>query len=196
MIGLSSLKALLDIEQSDTTYDDLLVDMEDEAVAYIERATGRYFRGVAEVAIPLRGEGGTRLYLPEIPVGDPSAMVEVQYPGATETDLAVSTDYIVRSNGSGAWLERANGSVWENGYTYTLTYERGYEAGSEPPEVRRAVKDLVRLWFRSRSTAGAGSVRSETIGGYSYTLDGADGSENAVPSVRDVIAMWRHPVLA
>lgn len=199
MISLSTLKALLDIEQTETAYDELLAEMEEQAVAHIERATGRYFRSVGEVTAVVRSDGGSMLWLPEPPVGDPTALAEIEYPGATETEMAVTTDYLVRRSSESppreGWLERAGGNYWSNGYTYTVTYERGYAAGQEPGEVRRAVMDLVRLWFRSRGTAGVGSVRSETIGGYSYTLEGS-GDESNPASVNDVIALWKRPVFA
>lgn len=175
---------------------DTLEAMERAAVSLVEIQTGRYFGLPETVTEYVRGHGGRQLWLRDVPVGDAYdgapevTVIERALPGDTGTTLDESS-VAVRVVGHEARLIRAD-TVWLLGYEYEVGYLRGYWPGEEPTDVRQLVLDLVALRWQMR---GDESLRSETIGGYSYTRTTAT-DVTALPGGADVIAAWRRPVFA
>lgn len=190
MLALEELKDWLKVEGDDD--DTALRALEQRAVAFLEAETGRYLRAAAETTVYVSGRGTRELHLPDPPAAEAEIVqvVERAYPGDTGTTITAADDdgFVVRS----ASLVRKGGYRWQRGYEYEVTYERGYAAdASEPdyltdaPEVaRQAVLDLVALKWRGR---GSEALRSETIGGYSYTR----GALEELPGLEDAIRQLR-----
>jgi hypothetical protein len=171
----------------------LVMELEEQAVAYVQRATGRYFGPLGVVTEVLRGSGTGRLWLSESPLktGDPAGYVitvEEAYRPGDEPALLDADDYAVRASAFEGWLERRGGRTWRAGSEYHITYTRGYEEGGEPADIRRYVMAWVaRQW----SMRGKEGLQSEQIGGYSYTLSKMSDAE-----AESIIAQWRRPVIA
>ena len=193
MITVAEMRTRLDDATADA---DLLGLLIDGAYAYVETQTRRSFRAPAPETIVLIGAGTRNLYLPEKPDTTVSITVtEAAYAGATTTAVAeaASDGFEVRTRGHEGWLVRLGESgEWTAGYEYAVTYTHGYAVDGEPDDIRDLVAGLVALKYQ---IAGAEGLRSENIGGYSYTRFG-DGDLDAIPGARETIEAWRRPVLA
>jgi hypothetical protein len=122
---------------------------------------------------------------------DGIAIGEAQYAGDTETAI---TDYTLRTLNREALLARHGGVKWTRDYEYAVTYWRGYAAGDEPGDIRQLVLDLLAVKWGIRQSGGEG-LRSETIGGYSWTRFG-DTDMDAVTGGWATVHAWRRPVFA
>lgn len=204
MIGLTELREDVGItDPEDTSQDAILVALEAAAVAYIQMYTQRFFGPPEEVEEILSGEGGRRLYLRDIPVDPvedpdypsfgPLTVVDTRcYPGGTLTALE-ETAYELRRVGLEAFLVR-NGyrGVWEQDHEYLVTYWRGYWPGEEPADIRQLVKDMVKSKYTALTIEG---LKSETIGGYSYTQFSPRDLETTMGAV-GTLDLWRRLVFA
>lgn len=185
MIALADLKALLD--EGGTDHDSFLTLQEAAAVEFVQRYTGRYFGASEQAEQIVPGVGTNTLWLAD----DAAAVASVHesiYPGAAESEiLAGDVDgFVIR----GRRLVRKGGSVWRRGHEYRVIYTRGYAAGNEPADIRGAVLELVRYRYGQRK-AGADGMKSESIGGYSYTLADAKEALSGNAGVMDVLGHWR-----
>jgi hypothetical protein len=189
MIAIAKLKAHLGLAVDSTTYDEVLEDYEAAAVAQIESATHRYFGPPEDVTVVVRGSGARNIWLDEAPLASPAVTVG-ELTGVADEDPEGSavTGFVVRDRA----LYRTDGSVWARGYEYVVTMRRGYAVGAEPADVRAEVLRLVGLRWAERGREG---LKSETIGGYSYTAD-TDGEDPGPAVSQAIIARWRDPVMA
>ena len=138
----------------------------DAALAYIESQTHLTFGPAVSTTRYVKGTGSFQLYLPE-PTSTITGVTEYSYPGATGAALAVTTDYIVRVEGRETYLLRVgSGAVWTRGYEYAVTSSVGYAEDEGPKDVEDWLIALVRSEW---STSGEEVMKSETVGGYSYT---------------------------
>jgi hypothetical protein len=157
VIDVATLRGWLGSPESD---DDLLEELEREAVAQVESYTGHYYGPPAARVDYLDGSGGAVLWLPaagtSLSIG---TVEELAYMGA---DAVALTGYESR----GSRLIRTDGYPWVLGYSYRVTYTAGYAEDTEPAMVRQVVRQLVSLAYQERGTEG---LQSETIGDYSYT---------------------------
>lgn len=187
------LPDLLEWLGSPTGVDSLLVALEARAVDIVERETERHFGTSETFTEILQGTGRTTLWLNEAP----SAVTSVEYRtyvGEDWTTITASADdgYELQdptSDSGGARLLRKGGFLWTRGYDFRVIYDFGYAAGSEPPEIRQAVIDLVTAKYRQRERQG---LKSETIGEYSYTTDSmGTGDIASVPGLKRALSRWR-----
>lgn len=195
MVPLADLKAWLGIDAGDTTYDAILTNLEPRAVAVLQREANRYFGAVAETTEYLTGRGTADLWLAEVPAAIPATVIRRSGPGAKETTITATDDdgYVLRASDREARLVRKSGHTWADGQEFEATYNRGYVAGSEPGDVQQAVIDIVTRTFKRRGSEG---LKSESVGGYSYTVADDDGSELVIsPFTQSVIRNWRRPVV-
>lgn len=174
----------------------------DGALAFVESETRRSFRAQAPVEEIIVGRGSRNLWLSEPPVlgidYEAITVMEAAYPGADPTEIEEGTGngFAVRLLGNErtreAVLVRLGREIWRRGYEYTVRYTRGYTDETFPADIADLVAGLVSLRL---SLAGVEAVRSETIGGYSYTRFG-EGDLDAIPGARATIENWRRAVLA
>lgn len=196
MISVARLQAANTRAASTDTV--LLADMIERAVAFIQTQTRRYFGPITEFTDYRYGAGGRSLWLTDrvIPdeYGEVMLLEERPYPGGTATPFLIA-DYAVRTGPEASdvsRLVRLGGYVWTDTYEYAVTYERGYNVDNGPPDITQLVIDLVALKLKLRGFEG---MRSETIGGYSYTRFG-EGDLDAIDGARSLIKAWRPQVLA
>lgn len=154
MIPLEVLKLHIRTADPDATIEDgVLQQYEEAAVAYVERATGRYFGPPAERVEILDPSGADVLWLAEAPIADPAEgreTVVAERRGAEWTDLdAEETPYEL----DGRQLYREGG--WARGRrSVRVTYWAGYSAGNEPADIRQAVLELAALYYEERLPVG------------------------------------------
>jgi hypothetical protein len=198
MIEVSELKEWLEIADSDSAYDGLLLSLEERAVAFVEAQTDRYFRAPVDVTEFHTGRGWPILTLSAIANVAPTTVTERPYPGGTDTVITASADdgFVVRPGTRMTRLIRKNGLAWIDCYEYEITFKRGYTTGQEPGDIRQLVIDLVSLKFGLRDSAGGG-IQSESIGGYSYrTGDFSRADLDAIPTAGETVRLWRGLVYA
>lgn len=190
MVTVSALK---DVVPAAVNLDNgVLQEMIARAEDLVERQTGgRFFGKKAAHTDYLSGNGSRHLRLSEAVTGNVTLVNEREYPGGTPTEIT-DTEYAVRPSGTTSVLVRLGGDRWISGMEYEVTYERGYAPDSGPKDVEQLVIDLVGLKLKMRGKDG---MRSESIGGYSYTVFG-EGDFDAIPGAWDTIKAWRRLVLA
>lgn len=195
MISRDELLALPGVVEANG---DALVALEAGAVAFVETQTGRYFGLPETVTEYVTGRGTARLYLRDHPTPEDGeyepvvAVDERTTPGGDPTEYVQGADFELRVADREFALIRYAGEVWTAGYEFGLTYRRGYPAGEEPADIRQLVLDLVSVRWQLR---GHEALRSETIGGYSYTRFGAS-DVDAVAGGWATIEAWRRPAFA
>jgi len=171
-----------------------LEEQRDAALAFIQTQTRRYFGPIASTTDILAGSGTRSLWLPESAVVAEPLTITVQefaHPGASPTAIVedASDGFQLR----GARLIRLGGSgLWTRGYEYAVTYSRGYEENAGPKDVEDLLIELVRLKVNAD---GEEVMKSETIGGYSYTRFD-DGDLESIDGASDTIKAWRRLVFA
>lgn len=152
MVSIDKLRTALEVQEADEL--DYLVELEQRAVAHVERETGHYFGPLEEITEYLQGTGTRNLWLSDFPVVDEETPVTV-----VDVDEG---DYVVR----GRKLVRT--SIWTHGAEYAATYTRGYTSTAETPgeetptddihapaEIRGVVEWLVAYWYEERLPAAA-----------------------------------------
>lgn len=190
MIDVPTLQEWLGAEGDDA----LLNDLEARAVALLQRECNRYFGAVAETTEYVIGRGTSDLWLAEVPVAIPTTVTERSAAGDEGDTITAADDdgYVLRTGDRDARLVRKSNGEWGNGHEYEVAYQRGYAAGTEPGDVQQAVIDIVTRTYKRRGSEG---LRSETVGGYSYTLADDDGELVISPFTQSVIRTWRRPVV-
>jgi hypothetical protein len=176
-----------------------LGNMIDRAVAFVQTQTRRYFGPVEGITEYVCGTGGRSLPLREVAVIDADSPLdsveERQYPGADATVID-NTAYRVKTEDDESYLIRTDGLIWWAGYEYAVTYQHGYDLDMGPKDIESVIVGLVEIWMEA---ATGSDLKSETIGGYSYTkFDAASVATTiaAIPGAADTIAAWRRVVLA
>lgn len=142
MISLADLKAYVDV--SGTTHDAVLTDLEERAVALVERATGRYFGASGSHTYTLEGSGDTSVWVNDTL----SAVTSVSVRDAVGEDwtLLDAEDY----EQYGSEFLRASGLLWPEGRALVqIVATRGYATDAEPGPIRQLVLDLVNWQFRA-----------------------------------------------
>ena len=143
MISVADLKAYLG--GSFTVAEEaILTDLEERAVALVERATGRYFGASGSHTYTLEGTGDTSIWVNDTL----SAVTSVSIRGEVGEDWTAleSTDY----EQYGSEFMRANGLKWPDGRALVkIVATRGYATDAEPGPIRQLVLDLVNWQYRA-----------------------------------------------
>lgn len=170
MIELALLRAAL--KPADEKELEYIVALEERAVAYAERRTGKYLGEDRTRTLYLRGRGTSTLYLEGVVGVDaydvplPVTVTERPYPGGEDTVL-VDDDadgYLIRGN----TLVRRNGNPWLLGYEYEVAYT---QVAVTAPDVHQAVTQLVTLWFSKRIPLSRAGTEDEVPHGIRDILD-------------------------
>lgn len=168
------------------------------ALAFVNTQTRRYFGPVEEAEEFLTGRGRRDLWLAEPPTlvdaYDAVSVSEVAYPGADSTDILEGSEsgFDLRIAGhEGKLVRRGPCGVWTRGYEYVVRYPRGYEEDAGPKDIEDVLIELVRL---RQSAAGEEVMKSESIGGYSFTRFDSD-DVGALPTEQQrTLKSWTRPV--
>lgn len=150
MINIDDLKAALRIPLANVASDELIQQLESDAVARVQRHTGHYYGAAEATTEYVAGDDATSIWLKDEPItSDEIAVTVTERSDVADAGTAIVMDeddgFVIR----GRRLYRKNG-LWSKGYEYEVTYTRGYAAGAEPGDVRRKVLGLVVLWYTTR----------------------------------------------
>ncbi len=147
-----------------------------EATRAIRNYTRQYLELVEDDEITLDSNGGTRLFLPELPVISVSAVVE---DGETLTE---GTDYKLGQHGI---LHRIGGAKWPTGIQIvTVTYTHGYS--TLPDDIvsvcTRAASRAYQAGLRAADDEALLGVQTKTLGDFSvgYASEQGGGSGEGV----------------
>jgi len=169
-----------------------------EATAAIRNYCHQYIELVTDDTITLDCAGGTRLFLPELPVVSVSAVVEDDE-GLTEDD-----DYKLGQYGI---LHRVNRD-WEAGIQIvTITYTHGY-ATLLPDDIvavaTRAAARAFQAGLKASETDGVPGISAKSLGDYSVSyaseagggvgegVIGASGARMLLLSEKDILDRYRY----
>lgn len=172
IIDLADLKRNLRVTTD--ADDQLLKDLTDRAVEFVERETGFYFGVPKDHTEYLTGRGTNTLYLADRVAVAPTQVKERVHVGDANPVTILPADddgFVIRNDRA---LVRKSG-VWFYGYEYEVAYKRGYTAGSAPGWVEQAVIRFVRLFYQPEGTAAG--LKSETVRNYSYTVADAEDTQ-------------------
>lgn len=173
-----------------------LAELERGVVAFLQTQTGRYFGPPELVSEFAEGAGISRLWLRDHATHDPEAsgpdeVVSVEERNVPGADPTLIGNYELRQADRESLLVRLGGDVWLMDFEYEVLYWRGYQVGEEPADIRALVMDLVTARWALRESFG---LKSETIGGYSYTRFGPEDLE-ACGVGSYTLDAWRRPIL-
>ena len=194
MIDVERLKLMLRITTNDD--DVLLIELTDHAVAFVSTYTNRHFGlaadrreyhiGLGGPLLPLRANIYDNMSAPSITV------TEQRAPGldVVVIDETAADGFELRTGPRNAWLVRAGGYVWKMGFEYLVDYTVGYDWDGLPGDVESVIVSLV---GRRYHFIGSSGLKSETIGGYSYTRFTETDLED---DDRRALDAWREPVIA
>lgn len=171
VVLLADLKRALGIEASFVDDDALLVDLENQAVAFVESQTERTWGEPAQRTVFINGLGVRTLYLPghiEAAAGPGSIVTVRQRSMASPGDWEVADETMFERRGN--TLIRIDVPRWSHLGEYEVTFTDGYTLGTAPKDIQALIIDLVSIAY---SGLGEEGVKSETLGDYSYTLDAA-----------------------
>lgn len=180
MSMLPALKRALGIPAGETSRDADLNMCATAAAEWFSTQTGYYFGEPRAAVERFDGDGVTdTLFLRSTPADSPAFKLESLNGETWEewdaTEYEVDNRRVILK--AGAWPRgRRN---------LRATYTEGFEAGKGPAGVQRAILTVaVAMWKETK----AGNYKSESIGGYSYTLN----DETILPQfVRDAVNAYR-----
>jgi uncharacterized phiE125 gp8 family phage protein len=161
LVSLSSLKLHCAIDADETYYDDMLTEMHDAAVEWLESKTRLVFR--ESTVVIYYGEFGETLVLPVWPVNSLTSISYEDKNGDTQS----LTNYQAELLSPPATIYPAPNETFpetevERKKAVTVTVNAGYETIAEIPKmVNHAIKMLVAHWFRNRETVLVGSSSKE-----------------------------------
>lgn len=157
MISLDELK--LHLKAEDTTADDeLIADIEQSAVAFMENETGEYYGPVVELTDEFMAGHSGPYYLRATPVLDDPGQpftIERRYSFGEAYEVVPSTEYEIvgRRIFLAQWADPPR--------SLRVSYYGGYAEGDEPAEVRLAVRELVTKMYEQRSPVVIGTIAAE-----------------------------------
>ena len=168
-----------------------------EATAAIRNYCHQYLEWVADDEITLDCAGGTRVFLPELPVTEVSEVIE------DGEILTEDDDYKLGQHGI---LHRVN-CDWEAGIQIiTITYSHGY--ATLPDDIvavaTRAAGRVYQVGLRASDTEGVPGVSAKSLGDYSVSyasevgggvgegLMGVSGARMLLLSEKDILNKYRY----
>jgi hypothetical protein len=169
-----------------------------EATAAIRNYCHQYIEWVAADVITLDCAGGTRLFLPELPVTEVAEVVE------DDEILTEDDDYKLGQHGI---LHRVD-CDWEAGIQIvTITYTHGY-ASPLPDDIvvvaTRAAARVYQVGLRASDTEGVPGISAKSLGDYSVSyasevgggvgegLMGVSGARMLLLSEKDILNKYRY----
>lgn len=198
VVPLDELKRGLGIALADTTEDENLAQLEGQAVAWLEELLERRLQAPADRIVYEKGTGTSTLFLwgnVESEVAGAVSVRERSLSGGSWEELENPADvFEVRRGARISKLERIDGSVWARGAEYEISFADGYTVA--PRDLKAVIIDAVNQQRNSLIAINdEGTVKSETIGDYSYTLDlgvaAAALSAGFTGPSNDTINRWR-----
>ena len=174
----------------------------DEATEAIRNYCHQYIELVTDDEITLDCAGGTKLFLPELPVVSVAEVIE------DDETLTVDDDYKLGQHGI---LHRVS-CDWEAGIQIiTVTYTHGYDAYDSLPDdivavATRAAARVFQVGLRASDTDGVPGVSAKSLGDYSVSyasevgggvgegLMGVSGARMLLLSEKDILDRYRYVI--
>lgn len=174
VVPLDELKRGLGIALADTSEDEDLVALEAQAVAWLEELLERRLQAPADRIIYEKGTGTSTLFLwgnvESLVAGAVVVRERALSGGSWEAIEDPAEVFEVRRGARIQKLERIDGSAWSRGMEYEISFADGYTTA--PRDLKAVIIDAVQQQRNSLIAVNdEGTVKSETIGDYSYTLD-------------------------
>lgn len=167
---VSDIAAFLQVEISTAAQIAAAERALEEASAAIRNYCRQYLERVDDETITLDGGGGTRIFLPELPVLEVSAVTE------DGTTLTAGSEYKLGQHG----ILHRMGQAWASGIqNIVLTYSHGYAV--IPDDIVavcvRAASRAYQAGLRASDSDGISGVASKSLGDFSvaYQSEGGGG---------------------
>lgn len=172
----------------------------DEATEAIRNYCHQHIELVTDDEITLDCAGGTKLFLPELPVVSVAEVIE------DDETLTVDDDYKLGQHGI---LHRVS-CDWEAGIQIiTVTYTHGYDAYDSLPDdivavATRAAARVFQVGLRAADTDGVPGISAKSLGDYSVSyasevgggvgegLMGVSGARMLLLSEKDILDRYRY----
>ena len=194
---MADVESLLQIEITDADKIAVCERAIGEATAAIRNYCHQYIELVSDDEITLDCAGGTRLFLPELPVTEVAEVIE------DEEVLVEDDDYKLGQHGI---LHRVD-CDWEAGIQIvTITYSHGY--ATLPDDIvavaTRAAGRVYQVGLRASDTEGVPGVSAKSLGDYSVSyasevgggvgegLMGVSGARMLLFSEKDILNKYRY----
>lgn len=198
VVPLDELKRGLGIAIDDASEDENLAQLEAQAVAWVEEKLERRFQAPEDRKVYVKGTGSTTLFLwgnvEDMAAG--SVVIRERSVGGGGWEAIEDPDEVfeVRHGKRIEKLERIDGSVWARGMEYEISFADGYTVA--PADIKALIIDAVNQQRNALIAINdEGTIKSETIGDYSYTLDlgvaSAALSAGFSSTSSDTINRWR-----
>lgn len=158
MISEADLKAYLggSFTAAETT---VLTDLEERAVALVERATGRFYGASESKTYYPESVGNQSVWIPDEITAVTSVSVRDEI-GEDWTALTADDDY----ERNGKEFLRTAGLYWPEGRQLVkIVATRGYATGAEPGPIRQLVLDLVNWQYRAGRKLALDDVGSPDV---------------------------------
>ena len=144
----------------------------EEATSAIQNYTHQTISSVADDSLVIDGRGGTKLFLPELPVISVTSVAE------DDVELTVSTQYKLGQYGV---LHRI-GNKWASGVqNIEIVYSHGYQ--TIPDDIvsvcTRASARIYQAGLLASELGGNPAIEGESIGDYSVSYSGAYGNTSS-----------------
>lgn len=140
--------------------DDVLIALEQRAVAHIENMTGRRFSSPTQVEEIHDGSGRNKIWLRNIPVDGVVSSVETRNSLSASWVEMDATDYSVK----GRRLYRIDGQAWPDAeQNIRILYEAGYVARDVPGDIQQAIYEIIESTWHNRVTSTPALVTEQTI---------------------------------
>lgn len=157
---LARCKRHIGISEADTSNDELLTDLINEATDAIETRCNRRFL-LTSYSEWVDGEGDDELFLKNFPIISVSSLVDGETT-LTERESVTDDGFVVYDEEGYIW----NDSGFSQGHkNISISYVAGYASDSYPEDLVKGAVLLVSHWYNVRGAEGIEAER--TPGGYS-----------------------------
>lgn len=154
LVPLSTLRLYINPQPSSSTdSNELLVDLEASAVGTLSGMTGWDLEGAGASVDYYHGTGTNTLVLRGIPDLGQSFAISTLINGAYSALPSTSYSVILESGGARARVVNLVGGWPAGELNIKVECTRGFTSATCPALLKRAILDLVSLWYRTRTTA-------------------------------------------
>lgn len=179
MLNLPEIKRQVGIDNADTSSDDLLYELEVAAVSIVETLTNRKWG--AEQVIQTSSGGKKTIFLLNNP--DLQEAFVVRYIDNIVPQIVSPSNFTVVGS------QLINYDRWYNGYqNVEVTYTTNAEV---PAAIKQAVMMLISAQYFNLKSMGGDGLKSESIGGYSYTKQDTEFKYDTIAGFMNIINSFR-----
>ena len=170
LVTLADMKAYLNIESSDTAYDDIITDMINAVGAQFDNYTNRTLEA-DDYTLQIDGSGLDHIFLPDYPINSITSL-HIDTDRVFGDDAEISTSNYVKYDASGK-ITLVSNSWWcgkfpAEAQCVKIVYNAGYitTAGDTynlPADIYKACKDQVKYLYRKWQNSEEGLSSYSTV---------------------------------